>query len=789
MANSIRIKRRANGSGAGAPSTLENAELAYNEQDNILYYGTGTGGVGGSATQVLAIAGSGAYVPLAHVGAGGTAHANAVALGAAGFMTGTDKDKLDNIASNANNYVHPSTDGTLHVPATSNTNDGKVLTAGATAGSLSWVAPLALSSANPAALGTVAPGVATTASKSDHVHQLPLLNALGAPTGAVSLNNQRITGLATPTADTDAATRLYVDSAVQGLDPKQTVRAATTAAGTLASSFANASVIDGVTLVTGNRILIQNQAAPAENGIYTVNVSGAPTRALDMDNWLEVPGAYVFVEEGTINADTGFVCTSNTGGTLNTTAITFVAFSGAGQITANGGLTKVGNTISVALGASGVNLTTQVTGTLPVANGGTGATASTGSGNVVLATSPTLTTPNIGTATGTSFNSITGLSSTNPLIDGTAAFGSATTAARGDHVHPTDTGRAAVAQTMYIGTTAVAINRASAALVLTGISSIDGTAANVTGTVAIANGGTNSNATPTNGGIGYGTGTAHAYSAVGTAGQYLKSNAAAAPTWTTLSLIDLPDAWAKKSVRLASTANVVIATGGLQTVDTIVTVAGDRVLLKNQSAPAENGIYQVNAGAWTRTVDADSASEIAGALVNVDTGSVNGGKLFDCDFKSTDTLGTTAINFYTLTDSSYVVPATTGGTGQTSYAVGDLLFANTTTTVSKLADVVVGNVLISGGVGVSPSYGKVALTTHVSGTLPLANGGTNNTTGYAVGILGGLIGQIPYQTAVNATTFLAAGTTGQVLMATTGAAPSWSSNYLSTTSTIDGGTF
>ena len=72
-------------------------------------------------------------------------------------------------------------------------------------------------------------------------------------------------------------------------------------------------------------------------------------------------------------------------------------------------------------------------------------------------------------------------------------------------------------------------------------------------------------------------------------------------------------------------------------------------------------------------------------------------------------------------------PATAGGTGQTSYAVGDILYANTTTTLAKLADVATGNALISGGVGVAPSYGKIGLTTHVSGTLPIANGGTNQT--------------------------------------------------------------
>jgi hypothetical protein len=71
------------------------------------------------------------------------------------------------------------------------------------------------------------------------------------------------------------------------------------------------------------------------------------------------------------------------------------------------------------------------------------------------------------------------------------------------------------------------------------------------------------------------------------------------------------------------------------------------------------------------------------------------------------------------------VPATAGGTGQTSYAVGDLLYADTTTSLAKLADVATGNALISGGIGVAPSYGKIGLTTHVSGTLPVANGGTN----------------------------------------------------------------
>lgn len=157
----------------------------------------------------------------------------------------------------------------------------------------------------------------------------------------------------TPTDDAHAATKSYVDAARSGLDVKQSVRAATTTAGTLTTSFANGSVIDtNVTLVTGDRILIKDQVTASENGIYTVNATGAPTRATDFDSNAEVtPGAFTFVEEGATNADSGWVLTNN--GTINVgvTGLTFAQFSGAGQITAGAGLTKTGNTID-AVGTS-----------------------------------------------------------------------------------------------------------------------------------------------------------------------------------------------------------------------------------------------------------------------------------------------------------------------------------------------------------------------------------------------------------------------------------------------------
>ena len=145
----------------------------------------------------------------------------------------------------------------------------------------------------------------------------------------LNASSQKITSLADPTAAQDAATKAYVDAVAIGIDWKPSVRAATTANGALATAFANTQVIDGVTLATGDRILIKDQTAGAENGLYTVNASGAPTRSTDADTATEVTGGLaVFVEEGTINSDTGWVLTNNGTITLGTTALVFSKFTG-----------------------------------------------------------------------------------------------------------------------------------------------------------------------------------------------------------------------------------------------------------------------------------------------------------------------------------------------------------------------------------------------------------------------------------------------------------------------------
>ena len=162
--------------------------------------------------------------------------------------------------------------------------------------------------------------------------------------------SNKITNLDNPTNAQDAATKGYVDSVSQGLDIKDAVRAATATNGTLATAFANGQVIDGVTLVTNDRILLKSQTTGSENGIYTVNSSGAPTRSIDANVSSEVTaGMFVFVSEGTANGNSGWVLTTDNPITLGTTALVFAQFSGAGTYTNGDGIDLTGVTFSINL--------------------------------------------------------------------------------------------------------------------------------------------------------------------------------------------------------------------------------------------------------------------------------------------------------------------------------------------------------------------------------------------------------------------------------------------------------
>lgn len=164
-------------------------------------------------------------------------------------------------------------------------------------------------------------------------------------TGADLVQTQ-IKNLADGTAPTDAVNKQQLDNAVAGLAWKQPVRAAATSTVTLATGAANGSVIDGVTLATGDRILLPLQTAGAENGIYVVQASGAPVRASDADAAAELVNATVYVRQGSINADKSFTQTVDPI-TLGTTSLAWAQVGGGTTYTAGNGLGLTSTTFSV----------------------------------------------------------------------------------------------------------------------------------------------------------------------------------------------------------------------------------------------------------------------------------------------------------------------------------------------------------------------------------------------------------------------------------------------------------
>lgn len=266
---------------------------------------------------------------------------------------------------------------------------------------LAWVGattPVAEAVGSAAQVGT-----AIEASRADHRHAMPgvatpgvdgfmpgadktKLDAATASPTVSTIIMRDASGRAQvvdPSAAADIATKSYVDSVAQGLDAKASVRVATVAALAITARTAQTLTIGGTSLTIdavatadGDRVLVKDSttgtgAGTHDNGIYVVSGIGSSvvlTRTTDADTWLELPAAFTFIEEGTTNAENGWVCTVDAGGTLGTTAVTWVQFSSAGVITASNGILRTGNNLTgvvvggggLLVGASGFQIDTAI---------------------------------------------------------------------------------------------------------------------------------------------------------------------------------------------------------------------------------------------------------------------------------------------------------------------------------------------------------------------------------------------------------------------------------------------
>jgi hypothetical protein len=230
--------------------------------------------------------------------------------------------------------------------------------------------------------------------------------------------------VADPTDNAHIATKGYVDAARQGLDVKASVRVASVAPVAIASALEAGDTIDGITLVAGDRVLLKDQSTASENGIYVAVASGAASRADDANTSAKVTtGMFTFVAEGTVNGDNGFVLTTNDTITLGTTGLTFVQFSGAGQVIAGAGLTKSGNTLDVVgtadritVNADSVDISANYVGQSSITTLGTITTGVWNGTDVAVADGGTGSSTASGARTNLADTSASGLTTSTPVL-------------------------------------------------------------------------------------------------------------------------------------------------------------------------------------------------------------------------------------------------------------------------------------------------------------------------------------------------------------------------------------
>lgn len=557
---------------------------------------------------------------------------------------------------------------------------------------------------------------------------------------------------AIPSSSNDIANKYYVDSVAQGLNLKASCLVATTAN---LAALSGLLTIDGVTVAAGDRVLVKNQTLSQNNGIY-VAASGAWTRSSDMDTWAEVPSAFTFIQQGSTQADTGWVCISDAGGTLGTTPITWTQFGAAGNYIAGDGLALTGNTFSVLangttlnVSASGVKISdtypgqtsittlgTITTGTwngttIAIANGGTGATdATTARSNLSAAKSGA-------NSDITSMSGITGSIGTPNTINFNTSYTTALTAGQlgWDGNNTLGIGMAGGNVTQHIGEDQFFYIKASATIT-------KGQVIMFTGAVGASGVATGAPA----------TGVTNGSYIMGIAAENIANNDfGLVQTFGTLRNVNT-SGFADGDILWYDTA----VTGGLTKTEPVAPN------VKVQMAAVING---GSSGGGT-------------ILIRVTPGSVLGGTDSNVQFSTLS--NNDLIQYYTA--GGYwrnIAPSSLTGVGSVANAVtfnnsgtGDASGATFNGSAAKTVSYNTLGAPKADGTGASGTWGiSISGNAATATTATTATSATSATT--ATNLAGGGAGYVPYQSGSGATSFVAAGTIGYVLTSNGTSAPTW----------------
>ena len=501
-----------NGTGV-APVWAANAGIAY--PANEIVYGTGTGSssytsltydptsytltVGGAGTafvessagqllkmvsdtgvvitvgttDYLSIDTTGAYTLNGSVGTAGQVFASAGSGAAAGWTSAPAISITGNAATVTHGVYTTDTGTVTNTMLAGSISNAKLSNSSITVGTTG----IALGGATTSLSGLVSIAATTFTGALTGAASSNLLLTGGSMTGTITLDGTHtVTGLPTPANGTDAVNKNYVDAAIAGLSWKIAVKTSTTANITLSGT----QTIDGIALVANDRILVKNQSTTSQNGIYVV-ASSAWSRATDSVTAAEINGEAVYVQQGTVNANTAWTETA-TVTTVGTDPITYAQFSGGSSYTAGTGISLAGNTIS------NTGVTSIVAGTGITISGSTGAVTinSTASGAASALTGTALAS-NVVSSSLTSVGTLTNLTVTNPISGSiTGNAGSVT-----NGVYTTDSGT--VTNTMLVGSisnaklanSSVNVNGTSISLGASG--TITSAAGTLTGTTLASN--------------------------------------------------------------------------------------------------------------------------------------------------------------------------------------------------------------------------------------------------------------------------------------------------------------